>query len=775
MATDPSQMSDAELLAAYAMPALVQQESGGNGMAQSSQGALGSTQMLPPTAQAVAAKVGVPYRPELLKSNDPDAIAYQRQLGQAYLQQGIEHTGSLQGGLHYYHGGPDTRQWGPKTQHYAQTVMASLDGDSPPPASNDSGPVTAPPRDPAQMSDAELLAAFNGAAPDSASPEPPPGGSVPAGDGSIVNAKDDTPYNTAQTGTYKRLRLAGKLDPNAAGGSEYLPLGQVEPGVTPDKGKWYVDLNGRLQQSGFEPPQIAAVQPAPAPTGPVTKDQVLGFAKGIIGPANHLAYLGDQALGSLGIPMDQVNRALGFPTSTEALQNDQRALADAGARGVVPGKLGEVGGNMVVGAGLPGGPLVNGALTGAALSNHNDVGGLAADALGGAVGGKLGATVLGGLGRAVNGVADPFVKQLIAAGVPLTPGQLSGGLLRRTEDAMTSSPVLGEMIRSAKIRGVEAYNRATHNEALANIGQSLPDNVNVGQEAFNHTRQAFNDEYSRILSLLTVTKDGPWNGAVADFENRAAKLPSGDLQTKLYNILSNDVNAHFDPRTDTMSGEDLKGVQESLRNHISDLTGPNADKWSRIDAANLVRDLKGSLEGLVARTDPQAGADLARANYGYAHFANIRDATAAAARNGAVAAGPLPGAFTPPQMMGAVLSDANRAAAAGGKIPGQGLATAAMKTLPSTVPDSGTALRMLTQMALGGAAGHSNPITAPLVTPAMIVSAALASLYTKVGQKALIPAMTGRPAIAQEVGKNIRRFAPLVGTGGAVTVSTANR
>lgn len=108
------------------MGALIKQESGGDGTAVSSAGALGSTQMLPATAKEMAAKVGLPFRPELLRSNAPQALAYQRKLGEAYLREGLEKTGNLRDALRYYHGGPDRKMWGPKTNAYASSVLATM-------------------------------------------------------------------------------------------------------------------------------------------------------------------------------------------------------------------------------------------------------------------------------------------------------------------------------------------------------------------------------------------------------------------------------------------------------------------------------------------------------------------------------------------------------------------------------------------------------------------------------------------------------------------------
>lgn len=150
--TNVSQLSDAELLSLIALPALKERESGGRAGVlgpQTKYGrAEGLTQMLPATAQAMAAKLGVPWRPELMRGTSQEAADYQERLGQAYLQEGIEKTGSLEGGLRYYHGGPDQRQWGPKTQDYARAISAKV-GYAPPSFG-----------DASKLSDDELVAAL---------------------------------------------------------------------------------------------------------------------------------------------------------------------------------------------------------------------------------------------------------------------------------------------------------------------------------------------------------------------------------------------------------------------------------------------------------------------------------------------------------------------------------------------------------------------------------------------------------------------------------------
>ncbi len=80
-------------------------------------------QVLPDTARGVAQKLGIPYRPDLMTGKTADAADYQRRIGQAYLQEGLQKTGNLRDALHYYHGGPDRTMWGPKTRAYANSVL----------------------------------------------------------------------------------------------------------------------------------------------------------------------------------------------------------------------------------------------------------------------------------------------------------------------------------------------------------------------------------------------------------------------------------------------------------------------------------------------------------------------------------------------------------------------------------------------------------------------------------------------------------------------------
>lgn len=87
----------------------------------------GMTQLLPGTARDMAHRLGMPYRPELLRGTDETAARYQQALGRAYLREGLErYNGDQRRALMFYHGGPNERLWGPRTRAYAEQILNGL-------------------------------------------------------------------------------------------------------------------------------------------------------------------------------------------------------------------------------------------------------------------------------------------------------------------------------------------------------------------------------------------------------------------------------------------------------------------------------------------------------------------------------------------------------------------------------------------------------------------------------------------------------------------------
>lgn len=134
--SDLDNMTPDQLMAVALFPHVRNQESGGRvGVVgpQTPYGqAEGTMQILPSTGEGIAKNLGIPWRPDLMRGTSPDAAAYQDQLGLAYLQEAAKATGNPQDALRYYHGGPNRRLWGPKTNAYAEAIMSKSGGYQPP-------------------------------------------------------------------------------------------------------------------------------------------------------------------------------------------------------------------------------------------------------------------------------------------------------------------------------------------------------------------------------------------------------------------------------------------------------------------------------------------------------------------------------------------------------------------------------------------------------------------------------------------------------------------
>lgn len=114
--------------------AIIDQESGGDYgiMNAEGSGAMGAYQFMPATARALAQRLGLPYRPELLqgsKGRTKEGREYQDALGAAQLQDALKFGGGDVGKAGAYHfAGPNKAGHGPKTRKYEQDILRRYSG-----------------------------------------------------------------------------------------------------------------------------------------------------------------------------------------------------------------------------------------------------------------------------------------------------------------------------------------------------------------------------------------------------------------------------------------------------------------------------------------------------------------------------------------------------------------------------------------------------------------------------------------------------------------------
>lgn len=371
-------------------------------------------------------------------------------------------------------------------------------------------------------------------------------------------------------------------------------------------------------------------------------------------------------------------------------------------------------------------------------------------AAGGAAGGIAGYGLAKGVGRILNPQTRAAAKALADEGVRLTPGQILGGAAQRVEDAATSLPFAGDVIRGAKVRATADLNRAAYNRVLKPLGQTVDDAFPVGREGVEEVSKRVSDAYHSLLPGLRVQGDAQFGDDLLRLRDAAKNLPP-DRAAQFDAVLKNELVSRFTP-SGLMTGETMKQVDSKL-GQIAANYRSSADPDQRA-LGGAVRQAQKSLREMVARANPDEAPRLSAINEAYSKLIRVERA--------AGALGARDGVFSGAQLTGAVRAkdrSLNKRAFAQGKALMQDLGEAGKDVLGSTVPDSGTPFRLINLAAMGGA---------PFIDPSILaVAAALGAGYTNPGQAVLRAALMRRPDVARYLGSRVSAAARLAAPAGA--------
>jgi hypothetical protein len=404
---------------------------------------------------------------------------------------------------------------------------------------------------------------------------------------------------------------------------------------------------------------------------------------------------------------------------------------------------------------------VGGAAYGFGSDNSNRARGAAAGAVAAPVGSLAGRAVVKGVSRVMKPHVQPVIRRLTGAGVTLTPGQIGGqgGFLGRIakgfEDRLAGLPVVGEMVNNGRRVAVEQLNRAAIDESLVPIGAKLPDSVTTGHDAIAWAQKQVSNAYDAALSPLQAQVDTGLQQGLAAVN--AAKLNLPKAQQEAFDSIAKQEIAPFIPANGQFNGEQIQAIKQTLDGHISSFSrGSPSDRL----IVKPLEDARDEFMAFARRSDPTNAAAYDAADDAFANFVRVERAAANAKG----------GVFSPEQLRTAVRQSdrsARKRGTAAGNARMQDLSEAASRVLPSSVPDSGTAGRlMLPALAGAGAAGgYAYDGTGGALTGAAL----LAAPYSSVGRRAIQGALVGqRPNALLGAGDFLSRNAGVGGAVGAV-------
>ena len=373
-------------------------------------------------------------------------------------------------------------------------------------------------------------------------------------------------------------------------------------------------------------------------------------------------------------------------------------------------------------------------------------------------------------GRAVRGVTDPAVNYLADRGFPLTLGQIvgnsgrAGQIIRGIEDRIAGIPVVGSFIGHQQRRGLEHFNRAAFEDAVAPIPGAGRYNGAVGEPGLENVRQLRSRAYSDALDPVTLQIDPQLTSDLS-----AARIAGRNVPMSNPSQFDFTMSTNVDPFISSSAGISGRDLQTAIRGIRRARSGAiRAGELNAHEYGNALGQVEDALTGAVNRQSPGTMPALNAANAANARVSTIRDAM----RTGAGQVGEVidpamdqrtAALFTPAQLNRASIGNVTKYggpdAAMSTTRPFYDLTQNALSVLPNRVPDSGTAGRLLVPLALGGVLGGGGEasdrlgLTDSASSKGLLAAAALSLPYTRVGRRAIQAALLGgRGARAQRVG-----------------------
>lgn len=334
----------------------------------------------------------------------------------------------------------------------------------------------------------------------------------------------------------------------------------------------------------------------------------------------------------------------------------------------------------------------------------------------------------------------PDVAKLLREGVTPTPGQIVGGRLQTIEDKLTSVPILGDAISSARGKSLDEFNQAALARALKPIGEKVDD---IGQSGIAGVREKLGAAYEKLLPNLSFKADPQFTSELAQVRQMASTLPPQQAQ-QFEKVLREQVVGKMTSQGN-MSGSTLKQVESELGRLAKGYAGDAS--FDNRQLADALRETQRVMRETLVRSNPQAAEKLQAINTGYANYARLRDAMS---RQGAQER------FTPAQLAAAVRGadkTVGKRAYSEGTALMQDLSDAGRNVLMQKYPDSGSIGRLL--MGAGVAGGGA------MVSPTAMIAGGAATLpYLPGGRQLAAALLARRPQGAAEAAEAVRKIGP---------------
>jgi hypothetical protein len=341
-----------------------------------------------------------------------------------------------------------------------------------------------------------------------------------------------------------------------------------------------------------------------------------------------------------------------------------------------------------------------------------------AAALGAALSAGTGGILQAGVNRLAQPATDTAQRRLSRMGQELTYGQMLGGGSQRVEDALTSLPFAGDVIRSRQRDTLSSFDNLASNTAIASLGQRVDDTA--GRAGVRSVDDIISGAYGRALDPVSVDTANPQLLAEL-LEARRPDMLTGDAAASLNSTLDNILSQ----ASGEIDGQTWKRIDSQLAAASRQAEAGAATRPEMTALRDRLRQARTAWRDNLGRVSQDALDQVSAADAAEAQYRLVRKASSDVASAGRG------GDASPATLNRAVIGEASDRRAARGESLMQDLTDDAMLVLPRTVPDSGTPLRSLVTGAGLGGGGMALGLDPAALTMAGLLTGGVSAAYSK--------------------------------------------
>jgi len=202
----------------------------------------------------------------------------------------------------------------------------------------------------------------------------------------------------------------------------------------------------------------------------------------------------------------------------------------------------------------------------------------------------LGAGLGYGLDKTIGAVISPAMtaaaQKMKDLGVTLTPGQAFGGMTQTVEDALAKLPVIGATARQAQGRALQDFNTGVINDALSDVGKTLPKGV-TGREAVKYMNEEIGKSYDDVLPKISVAPTLDIYQKIGSTLKSAQDELTPDFNKRLNDYVERNIMKPLSQGN--LSGMDFKRIDSQLGKFIATYGIKGGDDGIYADALKNVQ------------------------------------------------------------------------------------------------------------------------------------------------------------------------------------------